>query len=62
MLNQNALDASKPNRTVSTGLGDPLNAIIEKGERDTRDLRNVLCLLALALVYEAVYVFCFRKV
>ncbi len=35
---------------------------MEKRERDTRRLRMFLELMALGLVCEAVYVFCFRKV
>jgi hypothetical protein len=35
---------------------------MERREKDTRELRNVMCLLALVLVCEAVYVFGFMKV
>jgi hypothetical protein len=60
-LNQPALDNSRAIRRVSTAPADPFKAIIERRERDTKRLRNVMCLLALVLICEAVYVFWFRK-
>jgi hypothetical protein len=60
--NHDALDASRDRRTESTTPTGSFEEIKEKRESDTRKFRTFLEVMALVLVFEAVYVFGFRKV
>lgn len=61
MLNQDALEFSSDKRRVSTD-SDPFAKIIEKKERDTKRFLVFIEVMALVMIFEAVYVVVFRKV